>query len=53
MGDIWITDIRHHLWKDSSFIKLPAPAAKLRDYLGSIVAAVTLRNQMMGRNVLG
>ena len=25
-------------------IKLPAPAAKLRDYLGSIIEAVTLRD---------
>jgi len=36
--------MRHYLGEDLSFIKLPAPATKLRDYLGSIVAAVTLRN---------
>ena len=39
-----IADMKHYLGEDLSFIELPAPAAKLRDYLGSIVAAVTLRN---------
>jgi len=39
-----IADMRHYLGQDLGLIKLPAPAAKLRDYLGSIVAAVTLRN---------
>ena len=44
MGDVWITDIRHYLGEDLSMVKLPAPAARLRDYLGSIVEAVTLRD---------
>lgn len=39
-----IADMRHYLGQDLNFIELPAPAKKLRDYLGSIVAAVTLRN---------
>lgn len=39
-----IADIRHYLGKDLSIIEIPGPAAKIRDYLGSIVAAVTLRN---------
>jgi len=44
MGDVLIADMRHYLGQDLSLIELPSPAAKLRDYLGSIVAAVTLRN---------
>ena len=40
-----IADMRHYLGQDLSLVELPAPAAKLRDYLGSIVAAVTLRNE--------
>ena len=44
MGNVWITDIRHYLSKDLRNIELPAPAAKLRDYLGSIIEAVTARN---------
>ncbi len=39
-----IADLRHYLGQDLSIIELPAEAARLRDYLGSIVAAVTLRN---------
>jgi len=44
MGDVWITDIRHYLGNDLEFISLPGPAMKLRDYLGSIVEAVTSRD---------
>lgn len=44
MGDVWITDIRHYLGEDLIMVKLPAPTARLRDYLGSIVEAVTLRD---------
>ena len=44
MGNILEADIRHYLGQDLSFIKLPAPAARLRDYLGSIVEVVTLRD---------
>ena len=44
MGGVWITDIKHYLGEDLSMVKLPAPAARLRDYLGSIVEAVTLRD---------
>jgi len=39
-----IADLRHYLGQDLSLVELPAEAARLRDYLGSIVAAVTLRN---------
>jgi hypothetical protein len=44
ISDMLIADMRHYLGEDLSSVELPAPAAKLRDYLGSIVAAVTLRN---------
>jgi hypothetical protein len=44
ISDMLIADMRHYLGEDLSFIKLPSPAARLRDYLGSIVASVTLRN---------
>ena len=39
-----IADMRHYLGQDLSIIELTTEAARLRDYLGSIVAAVTLRN---------
>ena len=39
-----IADLRHYLGQDLSLVELPAEAARLRDYLGSIVVAVTLRN---------
>ena len=45
MGDVLIANMRHYLGQDLNFIKLPAPAAKLRDCLGSIVEAVTLRSR--------
>ena len=44
MCNILVADIRHYLGKDLSIIDLPAPAARIRDYLGSIVEAVTSRN---------
>lgn len=44
MGNILVADIRHYLGQDLSIIDLPAPAARIRDYLGSIVEAVTSRN---------
>jgi hypothetical protein len=44
MGNVWVTDMRHYLGQDLSLIELPAPASKLRDYLGSIIEAVTLRD---------
>ena len=43
MSVMLIADLRHYLGKDLGFIDLTAEAAGLRDYLGSIVAAVTLR----------
>ncbi len=39
-----ITDMKHYLGDDLSLVDLPAEAMRLRDYLGSIIAAVTLRN---------
>ena len=39
-----IADMRHYLGDDLSLIELHAEATRLRDYLGSIIAVVTLRN---------
>jgi len=44
MSDVWITDIRHYLGQDLSIIELTDSAARLRDFLGSIIGTVTLRN---------
>jgi hypothetical protein len=44
MGDTWITDIRHFLGDDGSIHNLPGPAARMADYIGSIIEAVTSRN---------
>lgn len=41
MSGSWITDIRHFLDEDGTISKLPPPAARLADYFGSIVEAVT------------
>jgi len=43
MGDVWITDMKHYFEEDPRVVKLPAPAARLRDYLGSVIEAVTAR----------
>ena len=40
-----IADMRHYLGADLGFVELSAPAARLRDYLGSIVDVVTLRKE--------
>ena len=45
MGGMLIADMRHYLGPGLSFIELPGPAARLRDYLGLIVEAVTSRNR--------
>jgi hypothetical protein len=37
----WITDIRHFLNEDGTIPKLLPPAARLADYFGSIIDAVT------------
>ena len=44
MSNMLIADLRHYLGQNLSLVELPVEAARLRDYLGSIVAAVTLRN---------
>ena len=42
-SDMLIADMRHYLGENLEDIDLPAPAARLREYLGSIVEAVTSR----------
>ena len=39
-----IANLRHYLGEDLSLIKIPAPAAALREFLGCIVEAVTSRD---------
>lgn len=39
-----IANLRHYLGDDLSLIKIPAPAAKLREFLGCLVEAVTSRD---------
>jgi hypothetical protein len=39
-----IATLRHYLGDDLSLIKIPAPAAALREFLGCIVEAVTARD---------
>jgi len=39
-----IANLRHYLGEDLSLIKIPAPAAKVRKFLGCIVEAVTSRD---------
>jgi hypothetical protein len=41
MGNTWITDIRHFLREDGSIPDLPGPAARLAEYIGSIIGEVT------------
>jgi hypothetical protein len=38
-----IANLSHYLGEDLSLIKIPAPAAALREFLGCIVEAVTSR----------
>jgi hypothetical protein len=38
-----IANLRHYLGDDLSLIKIPAPAATLREFLGCLVEAVTSR----------
>ncbi len=37
----WITDLRHFLDEEGTTWKLPPPAARLADFFGGIVEAVT------------
>jgi hypothetical protein len=39
-----IANLKHYLGDDLSLIKLPGPAAGLREFLGCITEAVTLRD---------
>ena len=39
-----IANLRHYLGDDLSLIKIPSPAAALREFLGSLVEAVTSRD---------
>ena len=39
-----IANLKHYLGEDLSLIKIPAPAAALREFLGCIVEAVTSRD---------
>ena len=39
-----ITNLRHYLGDDLSLIKIPIPAATLREFLGCLVEAVTSRD---------
>ncbi len=40
----FIANLRHYLGDDLSLIKIPAPAAKIREFLGCLVEAVTSRD---------
>jgi len=40
----FIANLRHYLGDDLSLIKIPAPAAGLREFLGCTVEAVTSRD---------
>ena len=39
-----IANLRHYLGDDLSLVKIPAPAATLREFLGCVVEAVTSRD---------
>lgn len=39
MGDTWITAMVHFDWTDAESERIPGPAQRLAEYLGSIVAA--------------
>ena len=39
-----IANLRHYLGDDLSLVKIPAPAAALREFLGCLVEAVTSRD---------
>ena len=46
-----IANLKHYLGEDLSLIKIPAPAAALRVFLGCIVEAVTSRDPINSRVV--
>ena len=39
-----IANLRHYLGDDLSLVKIPTPAAALREFLGCLVEAVTSRD---------
>ena len=40
----FIANLRHYLGEDLSLIKIPGPAAAIREFLGCLVEAVTSRD---------
>ena len=51
MGDTWISDIRHFLDADGRIPDdLPGPAFRIANYFGSIVKAVTSREEIQTNN---